>query len=41
MRSPTHGCLRQQIDFLRRQFLQREGLPFADVLSTTGFETAV
>ena len=36
-----HGCLRQQIGFLRRQFLQWEGLPFADVLSTTGLEAAV
>ncbi len=36
-----HGCLRQQIGVLRRQFLQREGLPFADVLSTTGLEAAV
>jgi len=36
-----HGSLRQQIGVLRRQFLQREGLPFADVLSTTGLEAAV
>jgi hypothetical protein len=41
MHSRPHGCLRRQIGFLRRQFLQREGLPFADVLSTTGLEAAV
>jgi Transposase DDE domain len=41
MRYHSHGCIRQQVDFLRRQFLQQEGLPFADVLSTTGLEAAV
>ena len=41
MRSPSHGCLRPQVGFLRRQFLQQDGLPFADVLSTTGLEAAV
>ena len=33
MRGPSHGRLRQQVDTLRRQFLQEGGLPFADVLS--------
>ena len=41
MRRHPHGSLRQQVGFLRRQFLQQEGLPFADVLSTKGLESAV
>jgi hypothetical protein len=41
MRCPLHGSVRQQVGFLRRQFLQQEGLPFADVLSTKGLEAAV
>jgi hypothetical protein len=34
MRGPSHGRLRQQVDALRREFLQGGGLPFADVLSS-------
>src|SRR5215216_2651603 len=33
MRRASHGRLRRQFDFLRRQFLQEGGLPFADVLT--------
>lgn len=33
MRHPAHGRLRQQVDTLRREFLQGGELPFADVLS--------
>ena len=33
MPGPSHGRLRQQIDALRREFLQEGELPFADVLS--------
>jgi hypothetical protein len=33
MPGPAHGRLRQQIDTLRREFLQEGELPFADVLS--------
>lgn len=33
MRSITDGRCRSQINFLRRQFLQEEGLPFSDVLT--------
>jgi hypothetical protein len=33
MRYSNHGCVRQQVSFLRRQFLQDGGLPFSDVLS--------
>lgn len=33
MRCSNSGRLRQQVRFLRRQFLQEGGLPFADVLS--------
>lgn len=33
MRDFSQGRLRQQISFLRRQFVQEGGLPFADVLS--------
>lgn len=32
MRSVTNGHCRSQISFLRRQFLQDDGLPFGDVL---------
>jgi hypothetical protein len=35
------GRLCQQIDSLRRQFLQEGGLPFADVLSAGGLEEAL
>jgi len=41
MHRHPHGCVRQQVGFLRRQFLQQQGLPFADVLSATGLEAAV
>jgi hypothetical protein len=41
MHRHPHGCVRQQVVFLRRQFLQQQGLPFADVLSATGLEAAV
>jgi hypothetical protein len=34
MRGPSHGRLRQQVDSLRREFLQGGELPFADVLSS-------
>ncbi len=34
MRYSNQGCVRQQVSFLRRQFLQDGGLPFSDVLST-------
>lgn len=33
MRCSNHGWFRQQVRFLKRQFLQDKGLPFADVLS--------
>jgi hypothetical protein len=33
MRRYSHGRFRRQVEFLRRQFLQGGGLPFADVLS--------
>jgi hypothetical protein len=33
MPNPCSGRLRRQVEFLRRQFLQAGGLPFADVLS--------
>ena len=40
-----HPCgqarFRQQVGFLRRQFLQGGGLPFADVLSAGGLEEAL
>lgn len=29
----SHGFLRQQVQFLRRQFLQQGHLPFADILT--------
>src|SRR4051794_5952649 len=41
MRHRAHGPLRQQVDFLRQQFLQQEGLPFAEVLSAGCLEEAV
>ena len=34
MPGPAHGRLRQQVDALRREFLQEGELPFADVLSS-------
>jgi hypothetical protein len=34
MRLSRQGRLRQQVAFVRRQFLQEGQLPFADVLST-------
>src|SRR3954453_19891289 len=34
MTGPAHGRLRQQVDTLRREFLQEGELPFADVLSS-------
>jgi hypothetical protein len=34
MPGPSHGRLRQQVDTLRREFLQEGELPFADVLSS-------
>lgn len=34
MPGPAHGRHRQQIDTLRREFLQKGELPFADVLSS-------
>ena len=41
MRNCNHGRLRQQIGFLRRQFLQDGGLPFTDVLSAKTVEQAL
>src|SRR5437588_2634229 len=41
MRCHSHRRLRQQVGFLRQQFLQQDGLPFADVLSTAGLEAAL
>ena len=41
MRDCNHGRLRQQIRFLRRQFLQDGGLPFTDVLSDATVEQAL
>ena len=35
MRACTQGRFRQQLSFLRRQFLQEGELPFSDVLSET------
>ena len=35
MRDCTQGRFRQQLSFLRRQFLQEGELPFSDVLSET------
>jgi len=33
MRHSNHGRLRQQVQFLRRQFLQNGDLPFTDILT--------
>ncbi|QDV37386.1 IS4 family transposase [Tautonia plasticadhaerens] len=41
MHGRADGRLRQQVDSLRQQFLQQDGLPFADVLSTAGLEGAL
>ena len=41
VRCHSHRRLRQQVGFLRQQFLQQDGLPFADVLSTAGLEAAL
>jgi Transposase DDE domain len=41
MRHHSHGRLRQQVDFLRQQFLQQGSLPFAEVLSAECLEEAV
>lgn len=35
MRNLRQGCLRRQLQFLRRQYLQSSDLPFSDVLSDT------
>src|SRR3954452_21922469 len=41
MRGPSHGRFRQQVDALRRQFLQKGGLPFAEGLSSASLTEAV
>lgn len=41
MRRHAQERLRQQVGFLRQQFLQQEGLPLSDVLSTAGLEEAL
>jgi hypothetical protein len=41
MPGPSHGRLRQQVDALRREFLQEGELPFADVLSPGGLAEAL
>jgi hypothetical protein len=41
MRHPSHGRLRQEVDFLRQQFLQEGTLPFAEVLSVGCVEEAL
>jgi hypothetical protein len=41
MRCHPHGRLRRQVDSLRRQFLQHDGLPVADVLSAAGLDAAL
>ena len=41
MRGPSHGRFRQQVDALRREFLQEGKLPFADVLSSGCFTEAM
>lgn len=41
MRSLKQGKLRQQADFLKRQFLQDGGLPFTDVLSDSTIAPAL
>jgi hypothetical protein len=39
--TPSHGRLRRQVDSLGRQFLQHDGLPFADVLAPADLEGAL
>ena len=41
MRHSNRGAFRQQVSFLRRQFLQDGGLPFTDVLTQEGIEQAL
>ena len=41
MRLSRQGRLRQQVAFVRRQFLQEGQLPFADILSTDCFSQAL
>ena len=41
MRDCNQGCFRQQVRFLRRQFLQDGGLPFTNVLSGQTVEQAL
>ena len=41
MRLFRQGRLRQQVEFVRRQFLQEGQLPFADILSTDCFSQAL
>ena len=41
MRSYNHGRFRQQANFLRRQFLQDDALPFTDVLSESAVAQAL
>jgi hypothetical protein len=41
MRYHAFGRFRHQVDFLRQQFLQERGLPFAAVLSEGGLEEAL
>src|SRR5437773_4422680 len=41
MRSSNRGALRDQVNFLRRQFLQDGDLPFTDVLTEGVIERAL
>ncbi len=41
MHRHAHGRLRRQVDSLRQEFLQQDGLPFADVLSKGCLEEAL
>ena len=41
MSDPAHGRLHQQIDALRREFLQEGERPFAEVLSSVGLTEAL
>ena len=41
MRHSNRGAFRDQVNFLRRQFLQDGGLPFTDVLTQQGIEQAL
>ena len=41
MRHSQHGRFRQQVNFLRRQFLQAGTLPFTDVLTANGISQAM